>query len=160
MLFNLEKLDRCKNIIFSSISYLLNLHLVDSDTLTKIINFLTLKFCCCCCSVTQSCLTGPHGQKSLVDYSLGGCKDLGTIEQLTLSLSVSIELVMPSNHLILCHLLLLMHSIFSSIKIFSNKPVLHIRRPKYLSFSFSISPSNEYSELISFRIDWFDLLAI
>ena len=73
---------------------------------------------------------------------------------------MSIELVMPSNHLILCHLLLLMHSIFSSIKIFSNKPVLHIRWPNYWNFSFSISPSNEYTELISFRTDWFGLLAV
>ena len=72
---------------------------------------------------------------------------------------MSIELVMPSNHLILCHLLLL-PSIFPSIRVFSNELVLHIRWPKYQSFSFSISPSNEYSGLISFRIDWFDLLAV
>ena len=71
----------------------------------------------------------------------------------------SIELVMPSNHLIICHSLLLLPSVFSSIRIFSNKSVLHIRWPKYWSFSFSISPSNEYSGLISFRIDWLDLLA-
>ena len=67
---------------------------------------------------------------------------------------------MPSNHLILCHLLLLQPSIFPSIRIFSNGSVLHIRWPKYFSFSFSISPSNEYSELISIRIDCFDLLAV
>ena len=70
------------------------------------------------------------------------------------------EPVMPSNHLILCHPLLLLPSIFPSIRVFSNKLVLPIRWPKYWSFSFSISPSNEYSGLISFRIDWFDLLAI
>ena len=68
--------------------------------------------------------------------------------------------VMPSNHLILCHPLLLLPSIFSSIRVFSNELVLRIRRPKYWSFSFSISPSNEYSELISFRMDWLDLLAV
>ena len=72
---------------------------------------------------------------------------------------VSIESVMPSNHLILCHPHLLLPSIFPSIRVFSNKSVLHIRWPKYWSFSFSISHSNEYSGLISFRIDWLDLLA-
>ena len=73
---------------------------------------------------------------------------------------MSIELVMPSNHLILCCPLLLPPSIFPSIRIFSNESVPHIRWPKYWSFSFSISPSNEYSGLISFRIDCFDLLAV
>ena len=72
---------------------------------------------------------------------------------------MSTESVMPSNHLILCHPLLLLPSIFPSIRVFSNESVLHIRWPTYWSFSFSISPSNEYSGLISFRIDWFDLLA-
>ena len=67
---------------------------------------------------------------------------------------------MPSNHLILCCPLLLLPSIFLSIRVFSNKSVLHIRWPKYCSFSFSISPSNEHSGLISFRSDWFDLLAV
>ena len=73
---------------------------------------------------------------------------------------MSTELVMPSNHLILCLPLLLLPSIFRSIRIFSNKSILHIRWPKYWSFSFSISPSNEYSGLISFRIDWLDLSAV
>ena len=72
---------------------------------------------------------------------------------------MSIELVMPSNPLILCHPLLL-PSIFPSIRVFFNEAALHIRGPKYWSFSFNISPSNEYSQLISFRIDWFDLLAV
>ena len=67
---------------------------------------------------------------------------------------------MPSNRLILCHPLLLLPSIFASSRVFSNDSVLHIRWPKYWSFSFSISPSNEYSGLISFRIDWFDILAV
>ena len=70
----------------------------------------------------------------------------------------SIASVMPSNHLILCHLLLLPLSIFPSIRVFSNESVLHSRWPKYWSFNFSISPSNEYSGLISFRMDWLDLL--
>ena len=73
---------------------------------------------------------------------------------------MSIKSVMPSNHLILCHPLLLLPSIFPSIRVFSNQSVLCIRWPKYWSFSFSISPSNEYSGLISFRIDWLDLLAV
>ena len=73
---------------------------------------------------------------------------------------MSIEWVIPFNHLILCHPLLLPSKIFSSIRVFSNESVLHIRGPKYWSFSFNISPSNKYSGLISFRIDWLDLLAV
>ena len=73
---------------------------------------------------------------------------------------MSIESVMPSNHLFLCRPLLLLPSIFPSFGVFSNESVLHIRWPKYWSFSFSISPSNEYSGLISFRMDWLDLLAV
>ena len=73
---------------------------------------------------------------------------------------MSIELVMPSNHLILCHPLLLLPSIFPSIRVFSNESILPIRWPKYWSFSFNISPSSEYSGLISFRRDWLDLLAV
>ena len=71
-----------------------------------------------------------------------------------------IELVMPSNHLNLCRPLLLLPSIFPSIRVFSNESALHIRWPKYWSFTFRISPSNEYSGLISFRIDWLDRLAV
>ena len=82
----------------------------------------------------------------------------------TISLSLlklmSIESVMPSNHLILCHPLLLLPSIFPSITVFSSESALRIRLPKYWSFSLSISPSNEYPGLISFRIDWFDRLAV
>ena len=73
---------------------------------------------------------------------------------------MSLEPVMPSNHLILCHPLLFLPSIFLSIRVFSNESTLHIRWPKYYSFSFSISPSNEYSGLIPFRIDWIDPLVI
>jgi len=73
---------------------------------------------------------------------------------------MSTELVMPSNHLILCHPLLLPPSIFPSISIFSNESALRIRWPKYWSFSFNISPSNKYSGLISVRMDWLDLLAV
>ena len=73
---------------------------------------------------------------------------------------MSIESVMPSNHLILCHPLLLLPSIFPSIRVFSNESAFRIKWPKYWSFSFSISPSNEHSGLISFRTDWLDLLAV
>ena len=73
---------------------------------------------------------------------------------------MSIESVMPSNHHILCRPLLLLLSIFPRIRVFSNESVFHVRWPKYWSFNFSISPSNEYSGLISFRIDWFDLHAV
>ena len=73
---------------------------------------------------------------------------------------MSIELVMPSNHLILCHPLLLLPSIFPSMQVFSNEFTLRIRWPKYWSFSFNIGPSNEYSGLISFRMDWLDLLTV
>ena len=73
---------------------------------------------------------------------------------------MSIESVMPSNHLIRCHPLLFPPSIFPSISVFSNEPVLCLRWPKYWSFSFSISPSNEYSGLISYRMDWLDLLSV
>ena len=78
----------------------------------------------------------------------------------SLSITISIESVMPSNHLILCRPLLLLFSIFPSIRVFSNESTLRIRWPKYWSFSFNISPSNEYSGLISFRKDWLDLLAV
>ena len=73
---------------------------------------------------------------------------------------MSIESVMPSNHLILCHPLLFLLSVFPSIRVFSNESALHIRWPKYCSFSFSISPSSEYPGLISFWMDWLDLLAV
>ena len=85
---------------------------------------------------------------------------LSTTNSWSLLKLMPIELVMPSNHLILCHPLLLPPSIFSSIRVFSSKSFLHLRWPKHWSFSFSISPSNEYSGLISFRINWFDLLAV
>ena len=85
---------------------------------------------------------------------------LSTTNSQSLFKLMSIESEMPSNHLILCRPLLLLPSIFSSNGVFSNESVIHIRWPKYWSFSFSISPSNEYSGLISFRIDWLDLLAV
>jgi len=82
-----------------------------------------------------------------------------TMSQSLLKL-MSIESMMPSNHLILCHPLLLLPSIFPGIRVFSNESILRIRWPKYWNFNFRISPSNEYSGLISFRMDWFDFLAV
>ena len=108
----------------------------------------------CCCSVSQSCLTlWPHE----LQHTRLPCPS--PISQSLLKL-MFIESVMPSNHLILYDPLLLLPSIFPSIRVFSNELALHIRWPKYWSFSFSIGPSNEYSGLISFRMDWFDLLAV
>ena len=104
------------------------------------------------CSVVSDSLR-PHG----LQHTRLPC--LSTNSQSLLKL-MSIESVMPSNHLILCRPLLLLPSVFPSIRIFSNEPVLCIRWPKYWSFSFSSSPSNEYSGLISFRMDWLDLLAV
>ena len=105
-------------------------------------------------SVTQSCPNSlwPHGMQHAgfpVHHQL-----------LELIKLVSIESVMPSNHLIFCRPLLLLPSIFPSIRVFSSESVLCIRWPKYWSFSFNISPSNEYLGLISFRMDWLDLLAV
>ena len=85
---------------------------------------------------------------------------LSITNSLSLLKLMSIKSVVPSNHLILCHPLLLLPSIFPSIGVFSNESTLHIRWPKYWSFSFNISPSNEHPGLISFRMDWLDLLAV
>ena len=109
---------------------------------------------CCCCSVAHLCLTlQPHGlQHTRLPLSF-------TISQSLLRF-MSIESVLLSSHLIFCHSLLLLLSVFPSIRVFPSEFSLCIRWPKYWSFSFSISPSNEYSELISFRMDWFVFLAV
>ena len=105
-------------------------------------------------SVAQSCLT----LRDPMDHSTPG---LPVHHQLPEFIQlVSIESVMPFNHLILCHPLLFLPSIFSSIRVFSDESVLHIRWPKYWSYSFTISPCNEYSGLICYRIDWFGLLSV
>ena len=104
-------------------------------------------------SVTQSCLTFCNQ----INHSRPG---LPVTNSCSLPKLMSIETVMPSNHLILYHSLLLLPSIFSSIRVISNESVLRIRQPKYWSFSLSISRSNDYSVLISFRMDWLDLLAV
>ena len=106
----------------------------------------------CCCSVTQSC------QPFATPWTAARQDTLSITNSWSLLKLMSIESVMPSNHLILCGPLLLMLSIFPSIRVFSKELALQIRWPKYWSISLSISPSNEYSGLISFRIDWLDLL--
>ena len=107
----------------------------------------------CCCSVTQWC--------PAICNSMDLCQaSLSLTISWSLLRFMSVELVMPSNHLTLYHPLPLLPPTFPSIRVFSNESVLRIRQPKYLSFSFSISLSNEYSGLISFKIDWFDLLAV
>ena len=110
---------------------------------------------CCCHSVAKLFLT----LCDLMDHSYGQASLSPAISQ-SLPKFMFIESVMPSNHFILCHPLLLLPSIFPSIRVFSNESVLCIRWPKYWSFSFNKSPSNEYSGLISFKIDWLDLLAV
>ena len=104
-------------------------------------------------SVTQLCLT-------VTPWTAARQASLSIINSQSLLKLMSIESVMPPNHLILCHPLLLLPSIFPNIRVFSSESALHIRWPKYWSFSFSISPSNEYSGLISFRMDWLYLLAV
>ena len=101
-----------------------------------------------------------HVQFSATPWTAAHQASLSITNSQSLLRLTSIESVMPSNHLILCHPLLLLPSIFPSIRAFSNESVLCIRWPKYWSFSFSISPSSEYSGLISFRMDWVDLLAV
>ena len=108
--------------------------------------------CCCSCSVVSNYLRPPWTVACQASLSL-------TISCSLLKL-MSIESVIPSNHAILCHPLLRLPSIFPSITVFSNESALRIRWPKFWSFSFSISPSNEYSGLVSSRIVWLDLLAV
>ena len=105
-------------------------------------------------SVVQSCLTlcDPMDCSTQASLSITNSRSLLKL--------MFIELVMPSNHLILCFPLLLLPSIFPSFRVFSNESVIHIRWPKFGNLNFSISPSNEYSGLISFRMDWLDFLAV
>ena len=105
-------------------------------------------------TVAQSCLT-----LCVIPWAAAHQAALSITNSRTLLKFMPLESVMPSNHLILCHPLLL-PSIFPSIRVFSNESALHMRWPKYWSFSFNISPSNEHQELISVRMDWLDLLAV
>ena len=106
-----------------------------------------------CCSVAKLCLT----LCDPVNYSTQGFSVLQHLPELA---QLRFESVMSSNHLILCHFLILLPSMFPSITVFSNELELHIRWPEYWNFSFSVSPSSEYSGLIFFGIDWFDLLVV
>ena len=101
-----------------------------------------------------------HVQHFVTRWTVALQASLSITNSWSLPKPMSIESVMPSNYLILCHSLLLLLSIFPSIRVFSNESVFHIRWPKYWSFSFIISPSKEYSGLISFSLDWLDLLAV
>ena len=125
-----------------------------SNTQKSKLKYLLAKWLVCYCSVAKSCplFATPWTAACKVSLSF-------SISQSLLKLT-SIESLMPSNHLILCCPLLLLPSIFPSVRVFSNVSVLHIRWPEYWSFSFSISPSSEYSGLISFRMDWLDLFAV
>ena len=109
---------------------------------------------CCCCSFVKSCPILCNPQTVAHQTSLSFSISLSSLKL------ISIESVMPSNHFTLCHSLLLLPSIFPSIRVFSKELTLHIRWAKNCSFSLSISPFSEYSKLISFRIDQFDLLAV
>ena len=111
-------------------------------------------------SMFSSLQTLSHVQLFVTPWTAASQASLSITLSVSLLKFMSIESVMPPNHLILCHPLLLPPSIFPSFGFFSNESVLHIRWPKYWSFSFSISPTNEYSGLISFRMDWLDLFAV
>ena len=108
----------------------------------------------------QSVQSLSHVQLFVIPQTVARQASLSITNSQSLLKLMSIELVMPSNHLIFCRPLLLLPSIFPIIRVFFNELILHIRWPKYWRFSFSISPSNEYSGLISFRVDWLDLLAV
>ena len=110
--------------------------------------------------MSQSVQSLSHVQLFAIPWTAACQASLSITKSQSLFKFISIESVMPYNHFILCHRLLLLPSIFPSIRVYSSESLLCIRWPKYSSFSFSISPSNEYSGLISFRIDWFDLLAL
>ena len=135
---------------------------------------LSIAFCCCCFLLLLYHLKIPffglqfslvvqplsHVQLFAIPWTAAHQASLSITSSRSLLKLMSIELVMPSNHLIFCHPLLFLPSILPSIRVFSNESVLRIRWPKYWSFSFNISPSTEYSGLISFRMDWLELLAI
>ena len=125
------------------------------DKAMRLIPFLDI----CCCSVAKLC---PTLWNSMNCMQMLGLPVLHCLPEFSLGeqSTMSIESVIPSNHLIFCLPLILLPSIFPSIRVFSSESALRIRWPKYWSVSFSISSSNEYSGLISFRIDWFDLLAV
>ena len=130
-----------------------NHYICTKNTKIKFFDYAVSISFCCCCWVAQSCLT------LVTPWTAAHQASLSFTDSWSLLKLMSIELVMPSNQLILCHPLLLL-SVFPSFRIFSNESARRISWPKYWRFSFSISFSNEYSGLISFKIDWFDLLTV
>ena len=144
--------------------YLLKCHLLGRSSRTSLYKIETLlctpTFCLLTLYFSQSVQLLSLVQIFVTLWTIACPASLSFINSWSLLKLMSIKSVMPSNHLILCHPLLLLPSIFPSIWVFSSESVLHIRWPKYWSFSFSISPSNEYSGLISFRMDWLDLIAV
>ena len=134
------------------------LHSLGPQTMKYLFGDKTMPFRSNGCSCLDSVQFLSHVQLFVTPWTAAHQASLSFT--LSLSLLMSIESVMPSNHLILCYCLLLLPSIFPSIRVFSSESALPIRWPKYWSFSFSISPSNEHSGLISFRMDWLDLLAV
>ena len=151
---NTAKEETCKCILALPMAALDNQMPLKSDSWPSLVwapHWASSLLIICCCSVPQSCLTLWDPMDCSIQVSLF------IIFQTLLKL-MSIESVMPSNHLILCHPLLLLPSIFPSIRGFSNELVFWIKWPKYWRFSFSTSPSNKYSELISSRVNWFLLI--
>ena len=141
-------------LLFSWFLIPLSLYLVHSPQTTGDLKALTYNKCSIHIFVAQSCLT----LCDPIDCSTPGFPVLHHLPELAQTLSI--ESVMPFNPLVLCHPLLLLPSIFPSIRVFSNELALRIRWPEHCNFSFSTSPSSEYSGLISFRMDWLDLLAV
>ena len=137
--------------IFKQLRYKMFFQLVFRSFLT----FYKLIICCSCCSVAKSCLT----LCDPMNCSTPGFPVLHYLQEFAQTHVYWVGDAIQPSHPLCCPLLLL-PSIFPSFKVFSNESALHIRWPKYWNFNFHISPSNEYSELISFRIDWFDLLAV
>ena len=111
-------------------------------------------------NLSQSVQSLSHVRLFVTPWSAARQVSLSITKSQSLLKLMSIELVMPFNHLILCNPLVLLPSVFPNIRVFSNESVLRIRWPKYWSFSFNVSPSNEHTGLISFRMDWLDLLAV
>ena len=130
---------------------------VSMDTL---VNGVGIKRDCCASTSFSSVQWLSHARLFATPWTATHQSFLSMTNSQSLLKFMSIKSVMPSSHLILCHPLLFLPSIFSSIWVFSNESVLHIRWPKYWGFSFSISPSNEHTGLISFRMDWLDLVAV
>ena len=144
----LNCLDSCFHLVFDLYTYFLPISLICLWKIIKIFQF------------SQSVQSFGRVRFFTTPWTAAHQASLSITDSQSLCKLMFIESMMPSSHLILCHPFLLLPSIFPSIRVFSNESVLHIRWPKYWSFSFSISSSNEYSGLISFRVAWFDLLAV